>query len=146
MEIIKKIYTYKSVYYSIFIFSFLVVIYYGYGLIRNINEFSNYSYLNWLFLTQTIFNLVIFIISIICLSANYKKSVFINNIGYISLIVVVIQNILMFIFTKYRIGNSLTMAFVILAIILFMMFLNNYFKEKIKYFEIEEIGSTNNKI
>ena len=68
MGIQKDIYKYKSVYYIIFIFSLLVIIFYGFGLIKNINEFSNYSYLNWLFLTQTIFNLVIFIISIVYLS------------------------------------------------------------------------------
>lgn len=146
MEVVNNIYRYKGVYYTIFIFSFLVVMFYGFGLIKNINEFSNYSYLNWLFLTQTVFNFIIFISSIVYLFSNYKKSILINNIGYMSLIIVIIQNIFMFLFTRYKVGNSLTAALVILTIILFIMFLNNYFKAKIEYAaEIEEIGNTNNK-
>lgn len=140
MEIAKKIYKYKIVYYTILVFSFLVVIFYGFGLIRNINNFSTYSFLNWIFLTQTIFNLIIFVTSVICLFSKYKKSILINNIGYISLVIVIIQNIYMFLFTRYRVSNSIISAFIILSIVLIVMFLNNYFKINKEYTEIEEIG------
>ncbi|GEM_PF-2072638 len=140
MEIAKKIYKYKIVYYTILVFSFLVVIFYGFGLIRNINNFSTYSFLNWIFLTQTIFNLIIFVTSVICLFSKYKKSILINNIGYISLVIVIIQNIYMFLFTRYRVSNSIISAFIILSIVLIVMFLNNYFKVNKEYTEIEEIG------
>lgn len=140
MEIAKKIYKYKIVYYTILVFSFLVVIFYGFGLIRNINNFSTYSFLNWIFLTQTIFNLIIFVTSVICLFSKYKKSTLINNIGYISLVIVIIQNIYMFLFTRYRVSNSIISAFIILSIVLIVMFLNNYFKVNKEYTEIEEIG------
>ena len=140
MEIAKKIYKYKIVYYTILVFSFLVVIFYGFGLIRNINNFSTYSFLNWIFLTQTIFNLIIFVTSVIYLFSKYKKSILINNIGYISLIIVIIQNIYMFLFTRYRVSNSIISAFIILSIVLIVMFLNNYFKVNKEYTEIEEIG------
>ena len=140
MEIAKKIYKYKIVYYTILVFSFLVVILYGFGLIRNINNFSTYSFLNWIFLTQTIFNLIIFVTSVICLFSKYKKSILINNIGYISLVIVIIQNIYMFLFTRYRVSNSIISAFIILSIVLIVMFLNNYFKVNKEYTEIEEIG------
>ncbi len=140
MEIAKKIYKYKIVYYTILVFSFLVVIFYGFGLIRNINNFSTYSFLNWIFLTQTIFNLIIFVTSVICLFSKYKKSILINNIGYISLIIVIIQNIYMFLFTRYRVSNSIISAFIILSIVLIVMFLNNYFKINKEYTEKEEIG------
>ena len=140
MEIAKKIYKYKIVYYTILVFSFLVVIFYGFGLIRNINNFSTYSFLNWIFLTQTIFNLIIFVTSVICLFSKYKKSILINNIGYISLIIVIIQNIYMFLFTRYKVSNSIISAFIILSIVLIVMFLNNYFKVNKEYTEIEEIG------
>ena len=140
MEIVKKIYKYKIVYYTILVFSFLVVIFYGFGLIRNINNFSTYSFLNWIFLTQTIFNLIIFVTSVICLFSKYKKSILINNIGYISLVIVIIQNIYMFLFTRYRVSNSIISAFIILSIVLIVMFLNNYFKVNKEYTEIEEIG------
>lgn len=146
METVKNVYRYKSVYYVIFLFSFLVVIFYGFGLIRNINTFSTYSFFNCLFLTQTIFNLIIFITSVIYLFSKYKKSIFINNIGYISLVIVIIQNIFMFLFTKYKVSNSLTLAFVILGVVLTVMFLNNYFKVNNEYNEIEEIGNINNKV
>ena len=140
MEIAKKIYKYKIVYYTILVFSFLVVIFYGFGLIRNINNFSTYSFLNWIFLTQTIFNLIIFVTSVIYLFSKYKKSILINNIGYISLIIVIIQNIYMFLFTRYKVSNSIISAFIILSIVLIVMFLNNYFKVNKEYTEIEEIG------
>ena len=140
MEIAKKIYKYKIVYYTILVFSFLVVIFYGFGLIRNINNFSTYSFLNWIFLTQTIFNLIIFVTSVICLFSKYKKSILINNIGYISLVIVIIQNIYMFLFTRYKVSNSIISAFIILSIVLIVMFLNNYFKVNKEYTEIEEIG------
>ena len=140
MEIAKKIYKYKIVYYTILVFSLLVVIFYGFGLIRNINNFSTYSFLNWIFLTQTIFNLIIFVTSVICLFSKYKKSILINNIGYISLVIVIIQNIYMFLFTRYRVSNSIISAFIILSIVLIVMFLNNYFKVNKEYTEIEEIG------
>ncbi len=140
MEIAKKIYKYKIVYYTILVFSFLVVIFYGFGLIRNINSFSTYSFLNWIFLTQTIFNLIIFVTSVIYLFSKYKKSILINNIGYISLVIVIIQNIYMFLFTRYRVSNSIISAFIILSIVLIVMFLNNYFKVNKEYTEIEEIG------
>lgn len=140
MEIAKKIYKYKIVYYTILVFSFLVVIFYGFGLIRNINNFSTYSFLNWIFLTQTIFNLIIFVTSVIYLFSKYKKSILINNIGYISLVIVIIQNIYMFLFTRYRVSNSIISAFIILSIVLIVMFLNNYFKVNKEYTEIEEIG------
>ncbi len=140
MEIAKKIYKYKIVYYTILVFSFLVVIFYGFGLIRNINSFSTYSFLNWIFLTQTIFNLIIFVTSVICLFSKYKKSILINNIGYISLLIVIIQNIYMFLFTRYRVSNSIISAFIILSIVLIVMFLNNYFKVNKKYTEIDEVG------
>ena len=140
MGIQKDIYKYKSVYYIIFIFSLLVIIFYGFGLIKNINEFSNYSYLNWLFLTQTIFNLVIFIISIVYLSLKLKKSILINNIGYSSLGIVIIQNLFMFFFTRYKVGNSMSIAFVMIVLILLMFFLNNFFKSKTEYDDLDEIG------
>lgn len=140
MEIAKKIYKYKIVYYTILVFSFLVVIFYGFGLVRNINSFSTYSFLNWIFLTQTIFNLIIFVTSVIYLFSKYKKSILINNIGYISLVIVIIQNIYMFLFTRYKVSNSIISAFIILSIVLIVMFLNNYFKVNKEYTEIEEIG------
>lgn len=140
MEIAKKIYKYKIVYYTILVFSFLVVIFYGFGLMRNINSFSTYSSLNWIFLTQTIFNLIIFVTSVIYLFLKYKKSILINNIGYISLVIVIIENIYMFLFTRYKVSNSITLAFIILSIVLIVMFLNNYFKVNKEYTEIEEIG------
>lgn len=140
MEIAKKIYKYKIVYYTILVFSFLVVIFYGFGLIRNINSFSTYSSLNWIFLTQTIFNLIIFVTSVLYLFLKYKKSILINNIGYISLVIVIIENIYMFLFTRYKVSNSITLAFIILSIVLIVMFLNNYFKVNKEYTEIEEIG------
>jgi TnpA family transposase len=52
----------------------------------------------------------------------------------------------MFLFTKYKVSNSLTLAFVILGVVLTVMFLNNYFKVNNEYNEIEEIGNINNKV
>ena len=83
---------------------------------------------------------MIFVTSVICLFSKYKKSILINNIGYISLVIVIIQNIYMFLFTRYRVSNSIISAFIILSIVLIVMFLNNYFKVNKEYTEIEEIG------
>ncbi|WP_185205822.1 hypothetical protein [Chryseobacterium sp. C3] len=141
-----KIFKYKFVGISIFIFELFVTMLFGYGSYDSFIEFSSvniFSIENFIF----IFALMIFITAILCLITiifRIKKSIYCLNVNlFLILLFFLVGYIKLLINDDFRSDDNLKLMITI-SVTLVFIFLTNFFKYKeIEFLEIDNIGTHN---